>query len=170
MDFGGPSHRQRMMTQRDHAVQKQRDTEQQRAQLTSYVSRQGLYATAANMDDTIDIRRKKLEVEQLAREEAMETMTRTVRCAGACACTEAGRRRCGDRHAPSPPPQAQLESRRRQYERSQEAALATVLETTKREEESRRREIQRICEDDPGLRELQVRARLGELPRTTRSR
>ena len=101
----------------------------ERATLQKYLSKQNIYVTAAEMDDTIDIRRRKLEVEALQREEALETLTRT----------------------------AALESRRKAFEQAQEAALATELEATRREEESRRREVQRICEADPSLRELQVR-------------
>lgn len=36
----------------------------------------------------------------------------------------------------------------------QEEALVLELERKKREEDSRQREIQRICEEDPSLREL----------------
>ena len=69
----------------------------------------------------------RFEREQIAQEEALEAMTRT----------------------------AALEARRRQREREQEEALALEMERAKREDESRRREIQRICAEDPSLRELQ---------------
>lgn len=49
-----------------------------------------------------------------------------------------------------------LEARRKKREQEQEQALALELERQNRERESKQREIQRICEADPGLRELQV--------------
>ncbi len=83
-------------------------------------------------EDTFEIQRRRNEIEAIAREEAMERMTRT----------------------------AMLEARRRQREQAQEEALALEMERRKREEESRRREIQRICEADPGLRDLQSKLRM----------
>lgn len=53
-----------------------------------------------------------------------------------------------------------LEARRRERERVQEEALALELERVKRDEESRRREIARICSEDPGLRELQSKLQM----------
>jgi hypothetical protein len=110
-------------------LEKSRNAEVERGNLAKFLTKQSIYVTAAEMDDTIDIRRRKLEVEALQREEALETLTRT----------------------------AQLEGRRKAFEQAQESALAAELEATRREEESRRREIQRICEADPSLRILQVR-------------
>ncbi len=116
--------------QREHNLNKARESEYARENLGKYLGKQAIYATAAQMDETIEQRRRKLDVEALAREEAMEALTRT----------------------------AALESRRRAFEQGQEMALAKELEATRREEESRRLEIQRICEADPSLRELQVRS------------
>jgi hypothetical protein len=130
MNFEGVNHRQRLMDrQREQNLEKQRQSEYQRENLQKYLSQQNVYTTHANMDDNIEFRRRKLDVEAIAREEALEAMTRT----------------------------AAGEARRRQFEQTQENALAQELEATRREEESRRMEIQRICEADPGLRELQVR-------------
>ncbi len=64
----------------------------------------------------------------MAREEVMERMTRTV----------------------------MLERRRRERQQAEEEALALELERRKRETESKEREIQRICDEDPSLRELRV--------------
>jgi hypothetical protein len=126
------SHRSRLYAaQRDQNLARAREGEYARENLGKYLSKQAIYATAAQMDETIEQRRRKLDVEALAREEAMEALTRT----------------------------AALESRRRAFEQKQEMALAKELEATRREEESRRLEIQRICEADPSLRELQVRRR-----------
>ncbi len=126
----GAAHRSRLFAaQREQNLAKARTAEHERENLTRYLGKQSIYVTAANMDETIEQRRRKLDVEAIAREEAMEAMTRT----------------------------AALEGRRRAFEQAQETALAKELEATRREEESRRMEIQRICEADPSLRELQVR-------------
>jgi hypothetical protein len=75
--FGGgaASH----MTTRDRAMQRSRDAEANAAVLNKYVSANAAYSAANKFDDTLDIRRKQLEVDALAREAAMESMTRTVR-------------------------------------------------------------------------------------------
>jgi len=124
-----PDARARRQHNSPQNLEKARSAETERHTLQKYLSKQSIYVTAAEMDDTIDIRRRKLEVEALQREEALETLTRT----------------------------AQVEGRRKAFEQAQETALATELEATRREEESRRREIQRICEADPSLKVLQVR-------------
>ena len=123
------AHRSRLFAQqREQNRMRAQDAEYLRENLVKYASKQAIYRTAAEMDETIEQRRRKLDVEALAREEAMEALTRT----------------------------AALEARRRTFEQAQEAALAQELDATRREEESRRLEIQRICEADPSLRELQV--------------
>lgn len=53
-----------------------------------------------------------------------------------------------------------LESRRKARQAEQEAALAQEMERRKREEESKRLEIQRICDADPSLRELQTKLKM----------
>jgi hypothetical protein len=53
-----------------------------------------------------------------------------------------------------------LDARRRQRHQEQEEALAKELERRKREDDSRRLAVQRICDEDPGLRELQSKLRL----------
>ena len=45
--------------------------------------------------------------------------------------------------------------RQRQRRLGQDEALAIEMERRKREEDSRRKEVQRICEQDPELRQLQ---------------
>ena len=131
MDFGsGPNPRTQLVARhREQAIEKARNAEVQRATLTKFVSQQGLYVTAANMDDNAELKRKKGELSTLAREEAMEMLTRA----------------------------AALEGRRKAFEKKQEDDLAAEIERTRREEQSRRIEIQRICQADPSLRELQVR-------------
>jgi hypothetical protein len=137
MNFEGVNHRQRLFDrQREQNLEKQRNAEYARENLQKALSKQSIYITAAEMDDNIEFRRRKLDMEAIAREEALEAMTRT----------------------------AAGEARRRQFEQTQENALAQELEATRREEESRRMEIQRICEADPGLRELQVRFKGLSLP------
>lgn len=53
-----------------------------------------------------------------------------------------------------------LEARRRARQQEQEEALAKELERRTREEEGRRLAVQRICDEDPSLRELQSKLRL----------
>ena len=53
-----------------------------------------------------------------------------------------------------------LDARRRARQQEQEEALAKELERRSREEESRRLAVQRICDEDPSLRELQSKLRL----------
>lgn len=53
-----------------------------------------------------------------------------------------------------------LEARRKARQAEQEAALAQEMERRKREEESKRLEIQRICDADPSLRELQTKLKM----------
>lgn len=138
MDFSGADARTRLVAKhREATINKAREAEFSRAALTKYVSQQGIYVTAANMDDNAELKRRKGELATLAHEEAMTMMTKT----------------------------AALESRRKAFEKAQEDALAAEIERARREEQSRRTEIQRICESDPGLRELQVRA----LTRTARA-
>jgi hypothetical protein len=134
MDFSGADARTRLVAKhREQTLNKQRDAEYSRAALNKYVSQQGIYVTAANMDENAELKRRKGELATLAHEEAMDMMTRT----------------------------AALEGRRKAFEKAQEDALAAEIERTRREEVSRRIEIQRICQADPSLRELQVRARAG---------
>jgi len=130
MDFNEDANRrQRLLDrQREKNMSKVREAEYARENLNKYLSKQSVYITAAEMDDNIELRRRKLDTEAIAREEALEALTRT----------------------------AVVEASRRRFEQAQETALAHELEATRREEESRRMEIQRICEADPGLRELQV--------------
>lgn len=47
----------------------------------------------------------------------------------------------------------------------QEEALADAIESRKREAEARQREVQRICEADPGLRELQEKLKMAYVSR-----
>ncbi len=130
MDFSGADARTRLVAKhREQTINKAREAEFSRAALTKYVSQQGIYVTAANMDDNAELKRRKGELATLAHEEAMTMMTKT----------------------------AALESRRKAFEKAQEDALAAEIERARRDEQSRRTEIQRICESDPGLRELQVR-------------
>ena len=119
MDFGsGADSRTRLVNKhREQTLVKARENEYQRAALTKFVSQQGVYVTAANMDDNAELKRKKGELSTLAREEAMEMLTRT----------------------------AALEGRRKAFEKAQEDALAVEIERTRREEQSRRIEIQRTC-------------------------
>ncbi len=58
--------------------------------------------------------------------------------------------------------QTDVASMRRQRQISQDDALAQELERRKREEDSKRREIQRICEADPELRALQEKLKVSE--------
>ena len=53
-----------------------------------------------------------------------------------------------------------MESRRRARQQEQEEALAKELERRTREEEGKRLAVQRICDEDPSLRELQTKLRL----------
>lgn len=52
------------------------------------------------------------------------------------------------------------EAARRARQREQEEALAAELDRRRREAEAKEREIQRICESDPGLRELQEKLKV----------
>lgn len=74
--FGGDT--ARYANARERAIQKQRDAEAYNNMLQGYNRKNAIYTAANTFEETLDIRRKKLELEQLAREEAMETMTRTV--------------------------------------------------------------------------------------------
>ena len=56
--------------------------------------------------------------------------------------------------------QQDLAASRRARQVAQDEALATEIERRKREEESKRREIQRICEADPELRALQEKLKV----------
>jgi hypothetical protein len=51
-------------------------------------------------------------------------------------------------------------SMRRQRQIAQDDALAQEMERRKREEDAKRREIQRICEADPELRALQEKLKV----------
>jgi len=126
------SSRSQVNQYRQQALQKQREEEAKTNILQKFVANSRALADANSREDTYDIRRRQYEIEQIAHEQAMETMTRT----------------------------AALEARRRERERVQEEALALELERNKRDEESRRREIARICSEDPGLRELQSKLQM----------
>lgn len=58
-----------------------------------------------------------------------------------------------------------IEARRKALQADQEAALMVEMERRKREEESKRLEIQRICEADPSLRDLQNKLKMAYVSR-----
>lgn len=114
---------------RDRALYKQRDEEARVNTLQKMVNAASLQSVINTRDDAVEGKRRQIELEEIAREEHMEAITRT----------------------------AFLEAQRRKRQQEHEEALAHELERRKREEESKKREIQRICEEDPGLRDLQAK-------------
>lgn len=52
--------------------------------------------------------------------------------------------------------------KRKQRQLEQDNALAEAIEAEKREKEAMEREVQRICEADPSLRDLQEKLRVNK--------
>lgn len=159
---GLPAHSRYVVDARHNA---RRAQERQTADLQSKVKQASTLHLQATSNERADQIRRRAESLRMAGESMLDAQVERVRVHGHCTV-----RRCWQRTwltvaslratAHRRPWQERTDAEHRRRQMAQDEALATELARRKKEEERRLREIQRICEQDESLRDLQEKLKV----------